>query len=131
MILMLVDDVTEKNRLEVELRHSQKLESVGRLAAGIAHEINTPIQFVGDNVSFLSDAFEQLVALCGTYRTLCEKAATAPLCADDIACQKEHEEKADLDYIRVNVPASIASTVDGVGRVARIVQSMMARWRSR
>jgi PAS domain S-box-containing protein len=126
MILMLVDDVTEKNRLEVELRHSQKLESVGRLAAGIAHEINTPIQFVGDNVSFLSDAFEQLVALCDTYRTLCEKAATGPLSADDIACQKQHEEKADLDYIRVNVPTSIGSTVDGVGRVARIVQSMKA-----
>ncbi len=126
MIVTLLEDVTEQKRLEVELRHSQKLESVGRLAAGIAHEINTPIQFVGDNVSFLSGAFEQLITLCGTYRSLCEKAATAPLSQEDIAQQRHDEETADLEYIRQNVPTSIASTIDGVGRVARIVQSMKA-----
>jgi PAS domain S-box-containing protein len=126
MIISIVEDVTEKNRLEIELRHSQKLESVGRLAAGIAHEINTPIQFVGDNVSFLSGAFEQLLALCDMYRELCAKGAGAPLSEADLARQKQQEEEADLDYIRSAVPTSIASTVDGVGRVARIVQSMKA-----
>ena len=126
MVLMLIDDVTEKNRLEVELRHSQKLESVGRLAAGIAHEINTPIQFVGDNVSFLSSAFEQLCSLCETYRALCSKATHNALSADDVDRLKQHEDAADIDYIRNNVPASIASTIDGVARVAHIVQSMKA-----
>jgi PAS domain S-box-containing protein len=126
MIISIVEDVTEKNRLEIELRHSQKLESVGRLAAGIAHEINTPIQFVGDNVSFLSGSFAQLLALCDMYRELCAKAALAPLSETDLARQKQQEEEADLDYIRSAVPKSIASTIDGVGRVARIVQSMKA-----
>jgi PAS domain S-box-containing protein len=126
MIITVIEDITENNRLEVELRHSQKLESVGRLAAGIAHEINTPIQFVGDNVHFLSGAFEQLLALCGTYRELCAKASGAPLSEADMECKRRQEEGADLDYIRSAVPASIASTIDGVGRVARIVQSMKA-----
>jgi signal transduction histidine kinase len=110
----------------VELRHSQKLESVGRLAAGIAHEINTPIQFVGDNVNFLSGAFEQLLALCDSYKVACAKAATGRLSAEDVAGLKQNEETADIEYIRANVATSIASTLDGVGRVARIVQSMKA-----
>ena len=125
-VIASVVDVTAQSQLEIELRHSQKLESVGRLAAGIAHEINTPIQFVGDNVNFLSGAFEQLIVLCDCYRAACEKAARAALSAEDLAELKRAEELADLEYIRTNVVTSIASTLDGVGRVARIVQSMKA-----
>jgi PAS domain S-box-containing protein len=126
MVIASIEDITAASQLEVELRHSQKLESVGRLAAGIAHEINTPIQFVGDNVDFLSGAFKQVLALCETYGKLCAKAASAPLSAEDLDGLKNEEEQADLEYIRANVATSIASTIDGVGRVARIVQSMKA-----
>ena len=125
-IVAVIDDVTEKSHMELELRHSQKLESVGRLAAGIAHEINTPIQFVGDNVSFLSSAFQGLLALCKAYQDLLKMAANSPLSDAGVAQQKCVEELADLDYIRETVPTAIAATIDGVGRVAKIVQSMKA-----
>jgi PAS domain S-box-containing protein len=126
LVIAGIEDVTEKTRLEVELRHSQKLESVGRLAAGIAHEINTPIQFVGDNVNFLATAFEQILSLCDCYRKVCEIPAGACFSTEDLAEVKKAEELADFEYIRANVSTSIASTIDGVGRVSKIVQSMKA-----
>jgi PAS domain S-box-containing protein len=123
-MIAVVEDLSERKRMEIELRHSQKLESVGRLAAGIAHEINTPIQFVGDNVSFLHTAFGDLLQLCQVYRSLCDKATATLLDPGDLARLREAEEAADLDYLRENVPRSITATLDGARRVAHIVQAM-------
>ena len=60
-------DITEQKRLEVKVQHTNKLEAVGQLAAGIAHEINTPIQFVGDSVGFAREATDQLLELVELY----------------------------------------------------------------
>jgi len=63
-VLVVFTDITERKRVEESLRESerqlrlaQKLESIGQLAAGIAHEINTPVQYIGDNAQFLAEHF--------------------------------------------------------------------------
>ncbi|MDR7275323.1 two-component system sensor histidine kinase NtrB [Catenuloplanes atrovinosus] len=125
-IVLTARDVSERQRLELELRHAQKLESIGRLAAGIAHEINTPIQFIGDNVRFMENSFADLVRLWATYRELAA-AAGGP---DDLTETRrridEMAEEIEMDYLMEEVPAAIAQTLKGVNRVAGIVRAMKA-----
>jgi signal transduction histidine kinase len=92
---------------EMELRLAQKLEAVGRLAAGIAHEINTPIQYITDSVSFLGSAFDELLSVAET---------------EDSA--KQLNESVDIQFLREEVPRAIERTIEGTERVATIVRAM-------
>jgi PAS domain S-box-containing protein len=115
-------DVTRHKTLELELRQAQKLESVGRLAAGVAHEINTPVQFVSDSVHFVRDSLPDLVGLLGTYRQLVP--------ADSLPRAIAAEERADLPYLLEQMPKALDRSIDGLGRVSNIVKSMGAFARS-
>ncbi|MFO0748467.1 MAG: ATP-binding protein [Myxococcota bacterium] len=115
-------DVTRQRELEHELQQAQKLESVGRLAAGVAHEINTPIQFVSDSVYFVQSTFEELVPLIDGYRRLhASIAGDGNLAVPELG---QLEEQADLDYAIEHVPKALTRSLDGIQRVARIVRSM-------
>ncbi len=118
--MMLAVDITDRRKLEARLAHVQKLESIGELAAGVAHEINTPIQYVGDNVRFLQEAFESLAP------SLQELAASTPA-SDAVALHRsiqEHLAAADLPFLLEECPKAIEQALEGVERVATIVRAM-------
>jgi signal transduction histidine kinase/HAMP domain-containing protein len=117
-------DITEMRRLGREQAAAQKLESVGRLAAGVAHEINTPVQFVSDNVQFVRTSMTELSTVIRAYRQLQQAVNSGADAGAAARAAADAEKKADLDYILENVPLAVESSIDGLGRIATIVRSM-------
>jgi signal transduction histidine kinase len=103
----LKEQIRLRQAAELELGLAQKLESVGRLAAGIAHEINTPIQYITDSVNFLGSAFDELLAVV----------------ASDESTPHANQSD-DLKFLRDEVPRAIERTIEGTERVAGIVRAM-------
>jgi PAS domain S-box-containing protein len=109
----------EKGKLQSQLLQAQKLESVGQLAAGIAHEINTPMQFIGTNMEFLEEASQGMVNLEQSIKKIM---ATAPAeVAEELQAAFD---EADWQYLMEEVPAAIQQSKNGIGRVTSIVKAM-------
>lgn len=116
--------LSELKLAQAQLLESNKLEAIGQLAAGVAHEINTPIQYVSDNTSFLDTAFQRiLLVLDETARAVraLGAAATEP---DPWLKLEERFRAAKLDWLRAEVPRAIAQSMEGLGRVSSIVSAM-------
>lgn len=118
----LEQEVQERERLSIELRLAQKLEAVGRLASGIAHEINTPIQYVGDSIYFLRTAVTDLQNLLQQYR------ATVQDLTHELSpvweTLQEAERAADLEFVNIEIPRAFERTLEGVARVTGIVRAL-------
>lgn len=116
----------EKKEAQHQLSQAQKLESVGQLAAGIAHEINTPIQYAMDNISFLDTAFSDIMTMAKAIPPFLEVARTGNVSEADMDRLESAIDAADLAYHEEEIPLSIAQTAEGMNRVAKIVKSMKA-----
>jgi signal transduction histidine kinase len=118
-------DITDRQVREAELQQASRLEALGRLSAGLAHEINTPIQFVGDNTRFLAESCRDLLRMVLVYRDLLTSPEPLSL-AERQARARQAEERGEIDYLQAEIPSAIAQTLEGIDRVATIVRAMRA-----
>ncbi|PKN40076.1 MAG: hypothetical protein CVU60_17585 [Deltaproteobacteria bacterium HGW-Deltaproteobacteria-18] len=117
---LLVIDTTERRMLESQLLQTQKLEAIGQLAAGIAHEINTPTQYVMNNMWFIKDGMEQLGNALGAYRSLGTQSDSVP----DWTAMAAMEEERQIHFYLDELPAAISETLQGLDRISAIVNSV-------
>ena len=102
-------DITDRKDAEARMASSDRLESIGRLAAGVAHEINTPIQYLNDSVSFIRDGVAELLAYIDE---LHKTTAARPAASEDV------------DYMREELPPALTRVAEGLSRITEIVRSM-------
>jgi len=120
----LVEELKERERMVTELHLAQKLESVGRLASGIAHEINTPVQYIGDCIHFLKSAFEDTDQLLHAWQRSLDALPADPQSARLQTDALDLSKKYELEFLRAEIPKAFARMSEGVDRVANIVRAM-------
>jgi PAS domain S-box-containing protein len=122
--VLVSQEVTERKRAHAELLAGRHLALLGTLAAGVAHEINTPIQFIGDSMHFLRDATRDLLQLFDEIQELRQAACAGMPLEQAVAGATRAEENADLPFLRENVPLALERCLDGLDRVTTIVRSL-------
>jgi signal transduction histidine kinase len=116
-------DIDEQKAREAEFHQESKLESLGRLSAGLAHEINSPIQFVGDNARFLEEAYQELIRVVAVYRELLD--TSNPIgWIERQERVRDAEACIDFDYLQKEIPSAVEQTLEGIDRVSTIVRAM-------
>jgi PAS domain S-box-containing protein len=124
LITMVIRNVTERKVRENHRAHVQKLESIGHLAAGVAHEINTPMQYIGDNLRFIQDSFRATSRMMDAYRRAMEDSSLTIADSPRVSELNTLAASIDLDYLSRETPQAIEQAVEGAERVGEIVRAL-------
>ncbi len=124
--MILGRDITENKIIETQLLQTNKLEAIGQLAAGVAHEINSPLQYVGDNLKFLNKSFVGLLNLIDVFERASLNKNDTELCHQTMRQAEELSRTIKLPFLLEQMPMALEQSLDGVSRVSKIVQSMKA-----
>ncbi|MCA9139738.1 MAG: hypothetical protein KDB00_23360, partial [Planctomycetales bacterium] len=117
----LADQNRQLRQAQAALVQSEKLASLGQLAAGMAHEINNPISFISNNLAVLRRDVASLIELLDMYRMLRD----APTDHGALIVQLDQMEKdCDLDWVRENLPKMFSSSIDGLSRIRDLVKNL-------
>lgn len=122
--VIIKQDITQDLKMEAQLRQAQKLEAIGQLAAGIAHEINTPMQYIGDNIHFLETGYKVLQPVLEKIGEIPELPGDEASCHAFVEALHKISRETQLDFIISEIPATIRDTLEGIESVAKIVRAM-------
>lgn len=117
-------DITKEIELEAQLHQAQKLESIGILAAGMAHEINTPIQYLLSNTQFLKEVLDDFVEMQTSYETLVDAASTAGAFSEQVAVITRLAGEKDLEYLKIEADSALTQSLEGINRISSIITAM-------
>jgi two-component system, NtrC family, sensor kinase len=120
----IIRDISERKAFEVQLMQHQKMETVGTLAAGIAHEINTPTQFVGNNLRFLEDSFTDISAVLSSLGELLSVDINDNDFGNKLDELSKAVKEADTEFLVDEIPKAIEQSNTGIQNITRIVSAM-------
>ena len=114
----------ENKKLTTKLQHATKMEMIGQLAAGLAHEINNPVNFITINTANLENNFDDLRYLVGSYRRIIDKIEAGSDVGDDVRQLREQEGSLEVDVLLQEIPETLAESQKGVERITTIIRSL-------